>query len=267
MIELRLVVSMRKKGHDYRFLSPLSRNIVNGLINFFWTLFDSLGLYIIGIHRQYCDISHRDVPDAGVDRTGSAARENAAPRVKTFPWTSGATQWTMELPMTVTVMFSCWLGPADDVTVLEGQLHMSVVCFRDCVLAGDGGFAPGLLSIWKRFAVGILTQGCSGSGRWLDGDGFGVGMLSRWLRSWVPEDAGKLMVSISLPSLLLWSSTRLNLDRRLPFSAFKSLTSAWSAASGFRMDSGDEIKSSIFSVMPWIDLGSVRHEWQHQTPW
>ena len=57
-IELRLVIAMREKGHDYRFLSSLVRNIVNGLE-------DSC--------RKDCDVSHRDMPDAGVDSTGSAA--------------------------------------------------------------------------------------------------------------------------------------------------------------------------------------------------
>ena len=34
-IELRLVIAMREKGHDYTFLSSLVRNIVNGLEEFF----------------------------------------------------------------------------------------------------------------------------------------------------------------------------------------------------------------------------------------
>ena len=45
-IELRLVIAMREKGHDYTFMSSLVRNIVNGLEDFFRTLFNSLGLDI-----------------------------------------------------------------------------------------------------------------------------------------------------------------------------------------------------------------------------
>ena len=101
MVELWLVVTMKKKGHDYRVLLPLARDIFNGLVNFFRTLFDSMCLYIIGTRRQYCDISSRvflmRTLIARTVRPGKTQPQASKPS----PWTSGATTRTMELPMTV----------------------------------------------------------------------------------------------------------------------------------------------------------------------
>ena len=63
----------------------LARNIVNGLLDFFGALCNSLSLYVVGACRQYSDVSRRDMPDAGVDFAGGAVRENTATCIKTFP--------------------------------------------------------------------------------------------------------------------------------------------------------------------------------------
>ena len=63
----------------------LARNIVNGLLDFFGALCNSLSLYVVGARRQYSDVRRRDMPDAGVDFAGGAARENIATCIKTFP--------------------------------------------------------------------------------------------------------------------------------------------------------------------------------------
>ena len=89
--------------------------------------------------------------------------KNTATCIKTFPWTSGATPRTMELPITVTVIFSWRLGPADDVTVLEGLLRLWGVWLWERGL--DCCSTPELLRSSKRLAVGTVIQGCSGSGR------------------------------------------------------------------------------------------------------
>ena len=118
-IELRLVIAMREKGHDYTFMSSLVRNIVNGLEDFFRTLstvWDSI--LFVPAAKTVTSVTGICLIRALIPRAVRPGKTQPYAS-KPFPWTSGATPRTIELPMTVTVMFSCWLGPACDVTALE----------------------------------------------------------------------------------------------------------------------------------------------------